>query len=333
MTLTLITSGIKQQKVQIQITSPHDPLILYMLDISEVEFHQIKKEQSLLIDFQNFPSFLMQMLELCNEDESKKFTCILHKTSLYEALLVVQERTDFRELNHLILRVNQANDTIVKKFLGSMTMEFKTKYNNILNDLNNLNINYKKLSEENNQLKEEIDKNEFEQKKNIDNLIIEKDIEINNIKEQSFQESKDKIYEGIYPHNINIEERLKIIFYFFKKKVNNYELNVKGKKHIETIYQKIKTKKYKEEQKKFYEILTRNINDIDDMILEDFFKDILQNKEQFNLKEVNNNESIKLIIQTFQKVNENKKALIYDGRNIRIEGGAQIEGLIYFLIY
>ena len=140
------------------------------------------------------------------------------------------------------------------------------------------------------------------------------------------EKCKDKIYEGIYPHNINIEERLKIIFYFFKKKVNNYELNVKGKKHIETIYQKIKTKKYKEEQKKFYEILTRNINDIDDMILEDFFKDILQNKEQFNLKEVNNNESIKLIIQTFQKVNENKKALIYDGRNIRIEGGAQIEG-------
>ncbi len=140
------------------------------------------------------------------------------------------------------------------------------------------------------------------------------------------EKCKDKIYEGIYPHNINIEERLKIIFYFFKKKVNNYELNVKGKKHIEIIYQKLKSKKYKEEQKKFYEIFTRNINDIDDTILEDFFKDILQNKEQFNLKEVNNNESIKLIIQTFQKVNENKKALIYDGRNIRIEGGAQIEG-------
>ena len=153
MTLTLITSGIKQQKVQIQITSPHDPLILYMLDISEVEFHQIKKEQSLLIDFQNFPSFLIQMLELCNEDESKKFTCILHKTSLYEALLVVQERTDFRELNHLILRVNQANDTIVKKFLGALSMEFKSKYEDTLNSFNNLTVNVDNLNKENLDLK------------------------------------------------------------------------------------------------------------------------------------------------------------------------------------
>ena len=193
MTLTLITSGIKQQKVQIQITSPHDPLILYMLDISEVEFHQIKKEQSLLIDFQNFPSFLMQMLELCNEDESKKFTCILHKTSLYEALLVVQERTDFRELNHLILRVNQANDTIVKKFLGALSMEFKSKYEDTLNSFNNLTVNVENLNKENLDLKEKMQKNIQEQKNSEDNLINEKNNEINKVKENLFQESKNQI--------------------------------------------------------------------------------------------------------------------------------------------
>ena len=50
----------------------------------------------------------------------KKITYILHITNLYEALLFVQERTDFRELNYLILRVNQANDIIVKKFLSAL---------------------------------------------------------------------------------------------------------------------------------------------------------------------------------------------------------------------
>ena len=193
MTLTLITSGIKQQKVQIQITSPHDPLILYMLDISEVEFHQIKKEQSLLIDFQNFPSFLIQMLELCNEDESKKYTCILHKTSLYEALLVIQERTDFKELNHLILRVNQANDTIVKKFLGALSMEFKSKYEDTLNAFNNLSVNVDNLNKENFDLKEKMQKNVQEQKNSEDNLINEKNNEINKVKENLFQESKNQI--------------------------------------------------------------------------------------------------------------------------------------------
>ena len=136
----------------------------------------------------------------------------------------------------------------------------------------------------------------------------------------------DKIYEGIYPHNINIEQRLKIIFYFFKKNLNNYGLNIKGKKHIEKIYQIFKYEKYKEEQKKFYEIFTRNIDEIDDLILEEFFKDILQNKNEFNLKQINDNESINLIIQIFKKVNENKGSLFDDGRNIRIEAGEQIEG-------
>ena len=140
------------------------------------------------------------------------------------------------------------------------------------------------------------------------------------------EKCKDKIYEGIYPHFTNIEQRLKLIFYFFKKNDDNYGLNIKGKKHIEKIYQIFKPEKYKEELKKFYEIFTRNINEIDELILEEFFTDILQNKKEFNLKEINDNETINLIIQIFKKVNENKEALFYDGRNIRIEGGAQIEG-------
>ena len=140
------------------------------------------------------------------------------------------------------------------------------------------------------------------------------------------EKCKDKIYEGIYPHNINIEQRLKIIFYFFKKSYNNYGLDIKGKKHIEKIYQIFKPEKYKEELKKFYEIFTGNINEIDDIILEKYFKDILQNKNEFNLKDINDKETINLIIKIFKKVNENKKALYDDGRNIRIEGGAQIEG-------
>jgi ubiquitin C-terminal hydrolase len=140
------------------------------------------------------------------------------------------------------------------------------------------------------------------------------------------EKCKDQIYEGIYPHYINIEQRLKLIFYFFKKNVNNYGLNVKGKKHIEKLYQIFKSEKYKEEKKKFYELFTRNINEIDDIILEEFFKDIIENKNEFDLKTINDNESINLIIQTFKKVNENKSALFYDGKNIRIEGGSEIEG-------
>ena len=137
---------------------------------------------------------------------------------------------------------------------------------------------------------------------------------------------KNMIFEGIYPNKINMEQRLKIIFYFFKKSLNNYGLNVKDQKHIEKVYKIFKPKKYKDELKKFYEIFTNNINEIEDEILFDFFKDILMNKDEFNLKEINDNESINFIIHIFNKINENKKSLFYDGRNIRIEDGEQIEG-------
>ena len=42
--------------------------------------------------------------------------------------------------------------------------------------------------------------------------------------------SEDKIYEGIYPHKINIEQRLKLIFYFSKKSSNNEGLHLSEKK-------------------------------------------------------------------------------------------------------
>jgi ubiquitin C-terminal hydrolase len=137
---------------------------------------------------------------------------------------------------------------------------------------------------------------------------------------------KDKIYEGIYPHNINIELRLELIFYFFKKSKNNYELKIKDKKHIEEIYKIFKPEKYKEEQKKFYEIFTKNVHEIDDTILEEFFNHIIKNKEEINLKTINDEETINLIIQTFKMVNENKQNILDDGRNIRVNGEVQIEG-------
>ena len=113
MQICIISTANKTQKFQIEITTPNDPLVLYTLDMSEVEYHQLKNEQCLLIDFQNFTPFLINMLDTCLKDEN--FICILHKKNVNEALFVIQERTKFKEINHLILNVTQANDLSVKK--------------------------------------------------------------------------------------------------------------------------------------------------------------------------------------------------------------------------
>ena len=147
------------------------------------------------------------------------------------------------------------------------------------------------------------------------------------VSEKSKDEKKDsKIFEGIYPHDINIEQRLKMVFYFFRKNFNNLGLTLKNKKYLDKIYQIFKSDIYKNERKKLYENLTLNLNEIENDILLEFFNDILQNKDEFNLKEINDNETINFITQIFIKVNENKNAIWFDGRNIRIEGDVQTEG-------
>lgn len=136
------------------------------MEISETEFHSIKQEQSLLIEFQQFPSKFYEMLELSsnmpnNNPQNSKFddvnlnfnksmaanyVCILHFTNPTDALLIIQEITQFRQLNHLILRVKAANDNLLKKYLSGLAKDFKSKYENLVKENSELSENYDNCS-------------------------------------------------------------------------------------------------------------------------------------------------------------------------------------------
>lgn len=61
-------------------TRQADAYLLYTLDISEDEFHSLKTEQSLLVDFQTFPSKLVELLRQCQasaSDEHPRFVAVL----------------------------------------------------------------------------------------------------------------------------------------------------------------------------------------------------------------------------------------------------------------
>ena len=165
---------------------------------------------------------------------------------------------------------------------------------------------------------------QLNQKYKIIPLLIEDLIRYLSLVPQEY--SDEKIFEGIYPHKINIEQRLKLIFDFSKKSSVNYGLDISEKKYIEKVYKIFNSDKYKSELKNFYEIFSRNIKEIDEKIISDFFTDILQNKSEFDLKSINDKKSINFLIKIFQTVNMNKMSLYFDGRNIRVDGGVPIEG-------
>ena len=191
MKIVIIISRIKEPKIQIQITNLHVLLIYIFWIYLKLNFIKLKLNKVYLLIFKIFLLFLLKWLTYC--DDNNNYYCILEKVNLNQADFIIQERTKFRELNHLVLEFTQANDTIVKKYLGSVFMEFKSKYKNVLENLNTLDLNYKNLTDENNKLKDSIQQTQLEQKTNYDNLLNEKNNEINTIKEQCFQESKSQL--------------------------------------------------------------------------------------------------------------------------------------------
>ena len=204
MTISIISSVIGKQSVSIHITNPSDPLLLFYVDLSELEFHKLKSEQCLLFDFQNFVSFLTNMLDMCINDEN--FVCILHKKNINEGVLVIQERTKFKENNHLILNVTQANDTKLKNYLGALSNEFKAKFEDTLAKLEQSNKMCESLNQENMRMKEEMQKMQIEKQNEINSLLNSKNNEINQLKEKCFADTKKQLDSLEQTKNVKINE-------------------------------------------------------------------------------------------------------------------------------
>ena len=224
-----------------------------------------------------------------------------------------------------IIRLNQLKIEEIFIFIEKLLDNIKNnkKHNSVVQSMKLLQylmdlVKMKKISLLISNLKE------LDQKYNIILLLIDDLIRYISLLPPDF--SEEKIYEGIYPHSINIEQRLKLIFYFFKKSSNNYGLDLTEKKYIEKIYKIFSSENFKKDLNKFYEIFTNNINEINDKILLDFFEYILKDKSELDIKNIKDKESINFIIKIFTTVNLNKKSIYHDGRKIRVDGGVSIDG-------
>ena len=73
--LTRMHHSIIVQVLEVQLTDESDPFFLYQLDIGEDDFHTLKSEQNLLVDFAHFPVKFIELLEeciACRNDEHPK---------------------------------------------------------------------------------------------------------------------------------------------------------------------------------------------------------------------------------------------------------------------
>ena len=56
-----------QQTLIMDLTDESDPLFLYQMACSEQDFHQLKAEQQLQVDFQAFPNNFVELLNFCQQ--------------------------------------------------------------------------------------------------------------------------------------------------------------------------------------------------------------------------------------------------------------------------
>ena len=240
-----------------------------------------------------------------------------------ENVIIEKAINNFKKIIIDIEETNQFSIEDIHFFLDKLVENIKSndKHNNIIQSIK-LIKNLLNIVEENFDESQEAILKILNQKYDIITLLINDLIRYLNISEDIFFDQE--IYEGIYPHSVNIEQRLDLIFYFLKR---NFDFMFQGKKHLEKLYKILKPDKCREERRKFFKIMSKCIDRINKDLLNEFYTDILQNKDECDLTKINDYESIHLVIKIFKQINFNKSSILYDGRKIRIAENAEIEGV------
>ena len=227
--------------ISIQIIDNNDPLFFYCSKIDEIEYQELKKEQSLFIEYKNFSDFIFKMLNNCLKDN---YCCYIIIKKNEEAYFIIEEKTQFKKLNHLTLKLNSFNNLALKDHLNKILNEYKEKCDNLSKQNKELTQNFDKLKDEKKFLENnyEILKKKNEEK--IVELINEKEKEINRVYESSIKQKE--IIQNYINKNNNLKEEMN------QFKLNIEKLNNEKSKLIEENLNSQKS--YKEIQEKYIEM-------------------------------------------------------------------------------
>ena len=144
-----------KQTLEIQLTDTSDPYFYCHLEINEEDFHNLKTEQNLLVDFASFPLKFVELLKECSKPNSSYVVLPCHSLTLalpdstlthfpsfvahlrhsasssVPSILSIIETNSFRNITHLSLNFIVGNDAEVKQYLAGLVKEFKTDNANL----------------------------------------------------------------------------------------------------------------------------------------------------------------------------------------------------------
>ncbi len=124
---------------------------MYILDVGEQDFHQLKRDQSILVEFNIFPSKLIELIDLCtlsSPSELQSTSSINDKSSLSSSssytvrldestgILSIVEANMFKQLTHISLQLRLGDDNAIKSYLAARLQMTTSLARELKNDLN-----------------------------------------------------------------------------------------------------------------------------------------------------------------------------------------------------
>mmetsp|Transcript_65640 Transcript_65640/g.154404 ORF Transcript_65640/g.154404 Transcript_65640/m.154404 type:complete len:607 (-) Transcript_65640:149-1969(-) len=120
----------------LELTDENDLLFYHSLAIGEGDYHALRAEMKLNVDFQSFPEQLADLLRRCTKEapgapSSGKMLACLDCSAARESLFSIIESNIFRQLTHVALQLRQGSDEVVKKHLAHKLRAAKMEVANL----------------------------------------------------------------------------------------------------------------------------------------------------------------------------------------------------------
>jgi spindle assembly abnormal protein 6 len=149
----------QEKFLHFEVTDDNNPFFLYILDISDQEFHILKRDQAIIVDFSSFSSKFIELVALCqgsstakggnsigasrdligSEDGINSVVDVAHispavgcdglsppsssdfylRLDIESGVLSIVESNCFKQITHISLRLRSGNDSCIKAYLAS----------------------------------------------------------------------------------------------------------------------------------------------------------------------------------------------------------------------
>ncbi|CAG4982951.1 unnamed protein product [Parnassius apollo] len=112
----------ENDSLTLTLSDDEDATFLFRICITRCDYEDLKKQQGLLIDFDNFPSQIVRLLQQC---ASNNMFLIIHQLNPIKYNFEIVEHNEFKRLVHLSLSTGPATDSEVKQHMAETISSLK----------------------------------------------------------------------------------------------------------------------------------------------------------------------------------------------------------------